>query len=350
MHKTIALFNHKGGVSKTTTTFNLGWMLADKGRRVVMIDSDPQCNLSGLVLDYDSSKEFDSFYSHHPKANIKAALAPAFESQPRLIETVECVEVTGRSGLYLVPGHVNLSEYEVTLGIAQELSGSIPALKNLPGAFHYFLGRVATAQKADYILIDMSPSLGAINQNFLMSSDFFLVPTTPDYFSVMALDSLASILPKWIEWAKKASEAEALKTANYPFPKPTLKFLGTVIQRYRPRKGRAAAGFQSWIDQINERVKNRLAPALANRGASFLPATYKAAGVNPDTGYCLAEIADFNSLITASQKNQTPIFALTEEMLGHVGTVLEQDLIKRNEFEKAFGDLADHVIALSEHA
>jgi cellulose biosynthesis protein BcsQ len=350
MHKTIALFNHKGGVSKTTTTFNLGWMLAEKGSRVVMIDTDPQCNLSGLVLDYDSSKEFDAFYSHHPNANIKAALAPAFESQPRLVETVECVEVKGRSGLYLVPGHVNLSEYEVTLGIAQELSGSLQALKNLPGAFHFFLGRVAAAQKADYILIDMSPSLGAINQNFLMSSDCFIVPTTPDYFSVMAIDSLAAILPKWVEWAKKAAETETLKTANYPFPKPNLKFLGTVVQRYRPRKGKAAAGFQSWIDQINSRVKDRLGPALNKHGAAFLPATYKAAGVNPDTGYCLAEIADFNSLIAASQNNQTPVFALTEAMLGHVGTVLEQDLAKRDEFKTSFSQLADRVIALVKHA
>src|SRR6266850_2250128 len=117
MHKTIALFNHKGGVSKTTTTFNLGWMLAEKGSRVVMIDTDPQCNLSGLVLDYDSSQEFDMFYSQHPDANIKGGLAPAFESQPRSVEAVECVEVRGRDGLFLVPGHVNLSEYEVTLGI-----------------------------------------------------------------------------------------------------------------------------------------------------------------------------------------------------------------------------------------
>ena len=350
MHKTIALFNHKGGVSKTTTTFNLGWMLAEKGHRVVMIDTDPQCNLSGLVLDYDSSTEFDTFYATHPNANIKAALAPAFESQPKPIETVECVEVKGRDNLFLVPGHVNLSEYEVTLGIAQELSGSIQALKNLPGAFHFFIQKVAQAQKADYVLIDMSPSLGAMNQNFLMSSDCFLVPTAPDYFSVMAIDSLATILPKWIEWAKKAGESEALKTANYPFPRCVLKFLGTVIQRYRPRKGKPAAGFQTWIDQINQRVTQRLAPALAKHGATFLPATYKAASVIEAKGYCLAEISDFNSLITASQNNQTPVFALTEAMLGHVGTVLEQDLVKCDEFRATFDALAERVIALSKHA
>ena len=350
MHKTISLFNHKGGVSKTTTTFNLGWMLAKKGHRVVMIDTDPQCNLTGLVMDFDTGQDFDTFYGEHPTANIKAALAPAFESQPRPIEAVECVEVVGRAGLLLVPGHVNLSEYEVTLGIAQELSGSLQALKNLPGAFHYFVEKIALANNADYVLVDMSPSLGAMNQNFLMTSDCFLVPTAPDYFSVMAIDSLASILPKWLEWARKAASAEPLKSASYPFPKPTLKFLGTVIQRYRPRKGKAAAGFQTWIDQINMRVTERLAPALAKYGAMFPTAIYENAGVDPLHGFCLAEIADFNSLITASQNHQTPVFALTKAMLGHVGTVLEQDIEKRDQFKATFGALGDRIIALAEHA
>ena len=111
----------------------------------------------------------------------------------------------------MVPGHVNLSEYEVTLGIAQELSGSLQALKNLPGAFRYFVQKIAVANGADYVLIDMSPSLGALNQNFLMTSDCFLVPTAPDYFSVMAIESLASILPKWIEWAKKQQSLKPLR-------------------------------------------------------------------------------------------------------------------------------------------
>jgi len=349
MHTTISLFNHKGGVSKTTTTFNLGWMLAEKGYRVVMIDTDPQCNLSGLVLDYDSSTEFDEFYKDHPTANIKSALAPAFESQPRPIEACECVEVKGRPGLFLVPGHVNLSEYEITLGIAQELSGSIQALKNLPGAFHYFLQKIAEAQNADYILIDMSPSLGAMNQNFLMSSDCFIVPAAPDYFSVMAVDSLATILPKWIEWAKKAAALDTLKTANYPFPECKVKFIGTVIQRYRPRKNKPTVGFQDWINQINSRVRDRLFPILKNHGATFLAESYESAGIKEEKGFCIAEISDFNSLITASQNHQTPVFALEDHMFGHVGTVLQQDILKREEFRTVFEKMADHVIAISGH-
>ncbi|MFC4127133.1 ParA family protein [Nocardia rhizosphaerae] len=51
LSKIISLFNNKGGVSKTTTTFNLGWMLAEKGHKVVIVDADPQYNLTGMILD-----------------------------------------------------------------------------------------------------------------------------------------------------------------------------------------------------------------------------------------------------------------------------------------------------------
>ena len=54
MVQKIAFFNHKGGVSKTTTTFNLGWMLAEKGKRVIIVDTDPQCNLTGMALAKES--------------------------------------------------------------------------------------------------------------------------------------------------------------------------------------------------------------------------------------------------------------------------------------------------------
>ena len=56
----IALFNHKGGVSKPTTTFNLGWMLATKGHSVVLVDADPQCNLTGMVLGYKGPTELEA--------------------------------------------------------------------------------------------------------------------------------------------------------------------------------------------------------------------------------------------------------------------------------------------------
>ena len=58
----ICLFNHKGGVSKTTTAFNMGWMLAKKGKRVLLVDCDPQCNLTGMVLGFKGSTELPKLY------------------------------------------------------------------------------------------------------------------------------------------------------------------------------------------------------------------------------------------------------------------------------------------------
>ena len=163
MANQVALFNHKGGVSKTTTSFHLGWMLAEQGHRVVLVDADPQCNLSGLVLGFRGESEFEKFYAQETKRNIRAGLAPAFESQPKAIEAVDCVPVDGRDGLFLLPGHIGLSEYEVTLGIAQELSATLQALQNLPGSFAYLLELTAAAHKADIVLIDLNPSLSSIS-------------------------------------------------------------------------------------------------------------------------------------------------------------------------------------------
>lgn len=121
----IALFNHKGGVSKTTTTFNLGWMLANKGKKVIIIDCDPQCNLTGMVLGFKEADEFEAIYNAAGVRNIREGLAPAFESRPVAIEPVICETISGQPNMYLLPGHIGLAEYEVTLGIAQELSGSL---------------------------------------------------------------------------------------------------------------------------------------------------------------------------------------------------------------------------------
>src|SRR5512136_668584 len=93
MAKRVALFNHKGGVSKTTTTFNLGWMLASRGRRVVLVDADLQCNLTGMVLGYKGPTELERFYEQDRDRNLMAGLAPAFESRPSMIQAVDCIAV-----------------------------------------------------------------------------------------------------------------------------------------------------------------------------------------------------------------------------------------------------------------
>lgn len=347
MTKKITLFNHKGGVSKTTTTFNLGWKLAELGYKVLLIDADPQCNLTGLILGYSGDDDFEQFYINHPDRNIKAALKPAYESLPRLVEPVEPIEVRNRSNLSLIPGHINLSEYEITLGIAQELSSSIQALKNVPGAFSYFVDKQIEEYNFEFVLIDMNPSLGALNQNILMTSDFFLVPTSPDYFSKMAIDSLTTVFPRWVNWSNRAQEMEELENAAYPFPKGHPKFLGTVIQKYRPRKGEASEGFQVWIDRINQAVVDVLTPKLEEIDMMLSTEKYNQVALEFDDTFCLVQIPDFNTLIATSQEHKTPVFALEDNMFGHVGAVLEQDRAKKAEFDEIFTEMANRVIELT---
>ena len=355
MVKRIALFNHKGGVSKTTTTFHLGWMLASKGYRVILADTDPQANLTGLALGYGgydddyADKSISLFYQEHKERSLKSGLAPAFESRPVQMKPVDCAPVLGQDGLFLLPGHIGLSEYEVTLGIAQELSGSIQTLQNLPGAISYLLNKTAEKFDADYILIDMNPSLSSFNQNLLMTSDYFIVPTTPDSFSVMAIESLCNVLPHWNTWAQRAASMDILKNAVYPFPEVTPKFLGTIIQNYRPRGGAPAKSFRTWIDAINKKVSTLLFPTLSKSKMVLPDGNYKMAGIKPDR-YCLATIADFNSLIAKSHSNQTPVFALTREQLNRAGAVLTQDIKKQEEFGQAFSDLADKIVHMTDDA
>jgi cellulose biosynthesis protein BcsQ len=352
MVQKIALFNHKGGVSKTTTTFNLGWMLAEKGKKVILVDTDPQCNLTGMALGEGTETDeerLEEIYNTH--SNIKTGLAPAFEAQPRAIEAVDCIAIEGREGLFLLPGHVGLAEYEVTLGIAQELSGSIQTLKNLPGAITALLDKTAERFQADYILIDMSPSLGAINQNVIMTSDFFIVPTNADFFSAMAIDSLANILPKWYDWARKASSLPILKDANYPFPDVTLRFLGTIVQNYRIRRKRETKAFEKWIKRIEKDIRDRLVPALQKNNLMLPEQFYNNNELN--SCYTLAKIPDFNSLIAISQECQTPVYALTSEHFKSAkwgGNVVENVQYKQSEFRKTFSDLADKVIGLTSNA
>lgn len=347
MASVISLFNHKGGVSKTTTCFNLGWMLANKGKRVLLVDCDPQCNLTGMVLQYEDKEDASSISGgqrEKPK-NIRDALAPAFESRPSLIEAVECVNVPGNDLLYLMPGHIGLAEYEVTLGIAQELTGSLVTLRNLPGSLRYLIDKTSTANNIDVVLVDMSPSLGAINQNILTTSDFFIVPMHPDYFSIMAIDSLSAVLPKWEKWGRAAASLPMLREAEYPFPNNHPKFMGYVIQKYRPRRNSVpSAAFQQWIDKIENAMSEVLLPALDKAGMTLPSKVYEEAGFDPKAPF--VQMSDFNSLIGFSQEHQVPIFALTDKQLEQVGTVLENSKASMERFRKLFSQAADRVIAV----
>lgn len=313
--KKIAIFNHKGGVSKTTTAFNVGWKLAKKGKKVLLVDADSQCNLSLYSL---GNEKFDTFYSSENRNNIKDALEPAFKSKPRLIDAIDCIQIPNNDNLYLLPGNLDLSECEVQLGLSFQLTDSVGALENLPGSFNYLFEKVASRYDIEYVIIDMNPSLSSINQDLLITSDYFFVPTSPDIFSYMAIKSLSRILPNWERWAKNARLL--FKDAEYPLPMNTPKFLGYTINDYNLSRGKPTKAFAELMDRISTVISHDLVPNLEKEGMLLSDEKYVTAQkLNKKLKsqhrelqkYCIAEISNFNKLIALSNDKSIPIFELS---------------------------------------
>jgi cellulose biosynthesis protein BcsQ len=335
MSKRIVLFNHKGGVSKTTTVYNLGWMLS-KTRRVLLVDADPQCNLTSLLLRDD----FDKYYldDETRQHNIMDGVKVAFDGKPYPIKAVECKSSTESPNLFLLAGHANLSAYDAALTFAQTSSSAIVTLQNLPGAFSELMRLTENTYGIDYTIIDLNPSLSSINQNLFVVSHAFVVPTNPDPFSVMALNTLNNILPKWMKW--KISMLSEFKDAAYPLPDYRSKFLGTLIQRFNIRRGTAAKPFKNNIDEIKDTTKSILYPSLDKVFMTLSLENYQEANVLSDNGFCLQEISDFQSLLPRSYDAGVPVFDLADEQLKVSGPVLKQLKEKRNEYKQLFETLA----------
>ena len=136
MAKRLVLFNHKGGVSKTTSSYNIGWMIAKK-HRVLLVDADSQCNLTSLIL----GDCFEQYYLEDStrSQNIKDGVAPAFDARPVPIAATTCFSPTRAPNLHLLAGHADLSAYDGALTLAQMSNNAISTLQNLPGPFAQLL-------------------------------------------------------------------------------------------------------------------------------------------------------------------------------------------------------------------
>lgn len=333
----IAFFNHKGGVSKTTTTYNIGWMLADRGKKVMLVDADSQCNLSSLIIGDD----FEQYYVDDAtkNENLKDGVKVAFEGKPREIQAVDCFISPKNPNLYLLPGHPNIGEYDAALSFAQTSNNAITTLQNLPGAFNELIERTGDKYEVDYILLDLSPSLSAINQNLFICSDAFIIPTNPDPFSIMALNTLSRVLPSWVEWSTRMQPLFA--DAAYPLPNVTPKFIGEIIQRFNIRRGRAARPYINNIDEIKETIVQQFVPAITASGMVFPKAIYQSAGIEGD--YCLQEIPDFQGLLPKAYDSEVPVIALTDDQIGESGPVHDGLVVRRNNFQGIFNAIVSKI-------
>lgn len=160
----IAVSNQKGGVNKTTITFNLGYLLAEQGKRTLVIDADPQGSLSTI------------FNVEDRETNIYNVLMEQEALQKIIVEVEE--------NLHLIPGGIELANFEVNVA-------------NKPGRENYFkemLGKIKG--QYEYIIIDSPPSLGLLLINILNASQRVIIPTQTDYLSYKGLDLLLNTVAK----------------------------------------------------------------------------------------------------------------------------------------------------------
>ena len=165
MTRIVSVVNQKGGVAKTTSCANVGACLAQQGFRTLLIDLDPQANLTlGLRQEWD---EMPYGLQHTIVDRQKAPL-------------VGLVRHVGDLPLYLVPGHVDMARAEAALVRRDETA------YNLRDA----LGEMLESFPFDWILIDCPPSLGVLTQNAIVASTHLLVPTEPKMYAFAGMDIL----------------------------------------------------------------------------------------------------------------------------------------------------------------
>ena len=336
MSRRIVFFNHKGGVSKTTSAYNVGWMLS-KSHKVLLVDADPQCNLTALIL----RESFEKYYVEDDTKdqNLKDGVSATFDGKPVPIKPVNCDSPGRAKNLFLLAGHMNLSEYDASLTFAQTANNALATLQNLPGAFAELLRLTEEKYDIDYTLIDLNPGLSAINQNLFLISHGFILPTNPDPFSLMAIQTLSNVLPRWVKWKRGAVDLFA--DSAYPLPEGTPKLVGSLIQRFNVRNGIAARPYRDNIDEIKNTIEQRLVPTLRDNDMMFSSDCYGEDLIN--SKYCLAQIPDFQGLLPKSNIAGVPVFEVTDSEIGETGPVLINLQKNRGTFEEKFSRISAQI-------
>jgi cellulose biosynthesis protein BcsQ len=305
----IALFNNKGGVGKTTLAYHLAHMLQRQGLRVLAADLDPQANLTAAILDEDELEQLwgkDSelfaqngypeqrklFTRTEDQRTIADAVRPILEGTGD-ISPVAPVKVT--EGLWLLPGNLELSSFEDKLSAAwlNGYGGDLAAIRTTT-SFHRIIETAASTIEADLVLIDVGPNLGAINRAALLAADAVLTPMAADLFSLKGLLNLGPTLRDW------RSKWQGLVRPHIPetisAPRASMTPLGYVIMQPEMRLDRPVRAYQRWLTRI--------------------PWVYGTAVLGHDTwpdddhAYEIATLRNYRSLMPLAHDARKPMFDL----------------------------------------
>lgn len=249
----VTVFNNKGGVGKTTLTFHLAHAIGEKGKKVLLVDLDPQCNLTIFSLSMETIHDIwvaeDAFIEDFAAARV-AASTTGFDKISNEVRSIHFTLKPSEDGtaeldnlpppinigknVDLIPGRLTLHLFEAKVGerwsgIYQGDPLSIRTGTRVRTLAHEY----ARANGYDIVIFDTSPSLGALNRHLLSLADGFIIPCSPDLFSVYGIRNIGSALNTW----RKQFESifHFLSDAKREqFPKSFVKFMGYTI--YNARK------------------------------------------------------------------------------------------------------------------
>jgi len=320
--KSIAVFNNKGGVGKTTFLCNLAASLSHhREKKVLVIDADPQCNATQYMFDdatVETIYEKGSFTLldivkplAHGKGYVKSLA-------PRRSQTFNVDVIPGDPGM-------SLEEDRLATDWVQATGGDIRGLRTT----FLFSQLLSKCSNYDYVFFDMGPSLGSINRAVLVAADFFITPMSTDIFSIRAIDNISLSLSSWKKKLVRALDdiSGSLDDLEVENPHWHLQFLGYLTQQYTAKTIRGVQQPVRAFDKIAKKIPVRIASQLI---ANF---TSKP---RPKAAFELGSIQTLHSLIPLAQSAHTPIFALKASD-GVVGAHFS----KVREYNVTIGDIAD---------
>jgi chromosome partitioning protein len=291
--KTIAFFNNKGGVGKTSLVYHLAWMLAEQGVKVLAADLDPQANLTSMAFREEA---LELFWNEHPRPTVFTAIAPIKRGVGDLVQ-VEPKMLGSRLGCLI--GDLSLSEFE------DDLSQNWPKCLDrderafrVTTAIYRAVRAAAIRMEANVILIDVGPNLGALNRAAMIAADSIVVPVAPDLFSVQGLENVGPRLRTWREeWQERLARApRALERDD--LPPGSMQPLGYVVARHTVRAERPVKSYQRWIDRLPQAYDRSVLGKEDGRSSS------------PGEPNLLGRLKDYRSLMPMAQEATKPMFLL----------------------------------------